>query len=156
MFRSRGELGQGLVEFAVIFPIFIMLVFVILDGGIVMGRYGEVNHAAKEGARYAATGATTNAVADRVRDQSQGILDSVPTACSGAQYICVQYFQGPDDQDAGEVGSTVRVRVRYEYELFTPLPNVLGADDWTIASCAVARLERPRPSVSGSGGIAEC
>ena len=53
--RLAGERGQGIIECAVIFPIFVLLVFVVVDGGILMGRYGGVNHAADTGARLAAT-----------------------------------------------------------------------------------------------------
>ena len=56
--RLAGERGQGIIECAVIFPIFVLLVFVVVDGGILMGRYGGVNHAADTGARLAATAPT--------------------------------------------------------------------------------------------------
>lgn len=140
----RRELGQGVVEFAVIFPLFMILIFAVIDGGLVMGRYGEVNHSAKEGARYAAAGATVPATVDLIKEQGQGILDDVITGCSGDEYICVEYINGPDGEDVGQVGSSVRVKVKYQYDLITPLPNFGGANDWTIESCAVARLERPR------------
>jgi Flp pilus assembly protein TadG len=48
--RSRG---QALVEFALIFPVFILLLFGILDLGRAIYAYNTVGQAAREGARVA-------------------------------------------------------------------------------------------------------
>lgn len=139
----HGELGQGVVEFAVIFPVFMLFIFAVIDGGLTMGRYGEVNHAAKEGARLAATGATNNEVVARIRAQSQGVLDSVPAGCGGSEYICVEYADGPSSNASrpGEVGSTVKITIKYNFPGITPLLDSFGGLD--MSACAVARLERP-------------
>ena len=60
MRRLSRQDGQGLVEFAVVFPIFIFLVFMMIDGGLLMGRYSNINHAANEGARLLAVAGTGN------------------------------------------------------------------------------------------------
>ena len=167
MKRQRyGELGQGLVEFAVIFPVFMMLVFLVFDGGILMGRYGEVNQAAREGARLAAAGANEGDVRTWVAKQSSGLLDA-STSCneSAAESICVYYEKGPADgpigrtADPGELGSTVKVTVRYRYGLITPLANggFLGLNltglpnGFQVSACAASRLERPVSPGSGTG-----
>ncbi len=76
----RGQRAQGLVEFAVIFPIFALLLFAIVDGGLLMGRYNNINNAAKEGARagavqYGDGDDALDAVIDRVTEQAHGELD---------------------------------------------------------------------------------
>ena len=123
-----------------------------IDGGLLMGRYNDVNHAAQEGARLAATGATDVEIRDRVRAQAQGALDGVELGCSGDEYICVTYSDAPDPDrnSAGEVGSTVMVVVRYRYDMITPFINKLS-DNIEAKVCAAARLERPVPSVANSG-----
>jgi Flp pilus assembly protein TadG len=159
--RPAAERGQGIVEFAIIFPIFIMLVFVMVDGGILMGRYNQVNHAAQEGARFGATGASASAIAARARAQSNDLLGTVPTSCANqSERICVQWFEGPNDEPAGEVGSSVRVTIRYDHNLITPLDAAafgMGGlpGHFDVDSCAIARLERPA-SVSASSGTASC
>lgn len=154
---KRGELGQGVVEFAVIFLPVLFLVMIIIDGGLLMSRYNTLTHGSREGARIASTGASLAEVCDRVRAQSQGLVDNGDpcngsSACGGARpSICVQYSAGPapSSQLAGEVGSTVKVRVRYAYE---PLIPIFGAvADIDFDTCSVARLERPLTSVSASG-----
>jgi hypothetical protein len=149
--REAGDRAQGIVEFAVIFPLFILLVFIMIDGGILMGRYNQVNHSAQEGARLAATGASESEILSHVRAQSIDLLNGVPRGCPGGdrEYICIQWYDG--DNTAGEVGSYVRVEVSYRYNFVTPLDagpfGVLGfEDDIHVKSCAIARIERPIPS----------
>ncbi len=154
--RISREDGQGLVEFAVVFPIFILLVFVVIDGGILMGRYGNINHSANEGARLLAVagGGTqpldVNEIKARVKDQAHGLLDSAGDCGSGPPEICFEWADGPDGEEAGDVGSTVKVTVKYNYPLITPLvTSIIGGFD--IEACAVARLERPYFGASGGG-----
>ncbi|MHB0858212.1 MAG: TadE/TadG family type IV pilus assembly protein [Anaerolineae bacterium] len=47
------ERGQDLVEFALVFPLFALLVFGIMEFGIIIFSYNTVANAAREGARYA-------------------------------------------------------------------------------------------------------
>lgn len=49
----KTSIGQGLVEFALIGPVFLLLVFGILEGGRLLWTYHTLNNSAKEGARYA-------------------------------------------------------------------------------------------------------
>ena len=140
-----GQGGQGLVEFAVIFPMFIMLVFVLIDGGFLMGRYNNITNAAKEGARLGAVGATKQEIVARVKAQAHGKLDSVPAAgnCGGyaatGKEICVEWIKGPKGESPGATGASVRVTINYKYQLVTPLINKIGS--WKISECAVQRQE---------------
>ena len=72
MARFRGSRGQSLVEFALVFPIFILLVFGLID----MGRYAYVNstisQAAREGARVAAVEAFWMGKTDAKCNQAAG------------------------------------------------------------------------------------
>jgi hypothetical protein len=53
--RKRGwrERGQGLVEFALVFPIFMVLLFGIIDGSRLVFMNSTLSQAAREGARQA-------------------------------------------------------------------------------------------------------
>ena len=51
--RRRSQRGQGLVEFALVFPVFILLLFGILDLGRAVYAYNTIGDAAREGARVA-------------------------------------------------------------------------------------------------------
>jgi Flp pilus assembly protein TadG len=141
--RTVRERGQGIIEFAVIFPIFAFLLFAVIDGGLVMGRYNNANQAAGVGARLAATGTSLGTVRARIDDQMHDEMDNL--SCGGNNdRICINYRDGPDGQDAGDVGSLVEVYVRYEYDLLTPvLANVVAGGDWEIEACSIQRLEQP-------------
>ena len=50
--RKRRDRGQTLVEFALVFPIFLLVLFAILDIGRYVFVNNSINQAAREGARY--------------------------------------------------------------------------------------------------------
>ncbi len=54
MLRRVRDEGQDLVEFALIAPLLFLLLFGILEFGVVIWRYNTVANAAREGARAAA------------------------------------------------------------------------------------------------------
>lgn len=107
--RRYGELGQGLVEFAVIFPLFVFFLFAVLDVGIAMNRRATLQHAAREGARYAATRPQADQfVVDRTVDQSQGLVES--------DDVCITYADL--EGDGPGPGDSVDVEIEYFYEPF--------------------------------------
>lgn len=159
--RKRTQSGQGIVEFAVIFPIFVFLVFAVIDGGLLMGRYNNMNNGAKEGARLGAVGAQQSDIVTRVEDQAHGNLDGASTNCGDwssaavKKVVCVEWITGADGQQPGDVGSSVRVKVKYDYPFLTPIINWIG-DGWTIKTCAVQRLERPFDSPPNTSTDTSC
>jgi Flp pilus assembly protein TadG len=61
----RGESGQNTVEFTLIFLLFVMLTFGIVEGGRLIRDYGIVSQAAREGVRYASVRGSTCKLPDR-------------------------------------------------------------------------------------------
>ena len=53
LFRRDGEKGASLVEFAVVLPLLILLVFGIMESGWLFAQQVEIRNAAREGARLA-------------------------------------------------------------------------------------------------------
>ena len=51
--RFAGHEGQGLAEFAIVLPIFLLVVFGMIDVGRVVWATDDITNAAREGARYA-------------------------------------------------------------------------------------------------------
>ncbi len=160
MRRLSRQDGQGLVEFAVVFPIFMLLVMIVIDGGVLMGRYSNINHSASEGARLLAVAGTGDAgsfdpdeARARVEDQAHGLLDNPNDCGGGPPEICFEWGLGPNDEAAGEVGSTVKVTLKYLYDPITPIP---GFNGWEVEACAVARLERPYFFTNTVSEIVEC
>ena len=71
--RVKGpsrERGQGLLEFALIFPLLILLIMAILEFGIYFMTYFTVQNAAREGAREAS-------ITPELQDDDERIIDFV-------------------------------------------------------------------------------
>ena len=49
----RGQRSQALIEFALVSPVLLLLLFGIIDIGRAIFYYDTINHAAREGARTA-------------------------------------------------------------------------------------------------------
>lgn len=52
--RLKNIRGQAMIEFALVMPILMLVIFVFLQLGILLNNYLILNHLAREGARYAA------------------------------------------------------------------------------------------------------
>jgi Flp pilus assembly protein TadG len=85
--RRQGQRGETLIEFAFASVIFFMLIFGIIQFGIVIWNYNLVSNLAQEGARYAAvhgagSGATQNESQVATWVQSRAIGMAVTTTMS--------------------------------------------------------------------------
>lgn len=67
---NRGERGAAAVEFALVAPLLILLVFGIIEFGRVWSARNVYISAAREGARVAAVGGTADAAKTRVQEAS--------------------------------------------------------------------------------------
>lgn len=54
-FRWRLSRGQSLVEFALVLPVLLLVIFLIIEGALILQGYLAVQHAAREAARWAIT-----------------------------------------------------------------------------------------------------
>ena len=137
------ERGQAMVEFALLLPLFLAVLFLIIDFGVGINRWVIVTNSTREGARIGAVGASTGDIRDRVATNSNGLLDVTD--------VDVYYLDGPDaNTQLGDRGDPVVVESDYEYQLITPLKVFLGLafDSINFSSCTDMRLEL---QVSGAG-----
>ena len=103
--HNKRFLGQSLIEFALILPLFILMVTVLIDLGRLISVYSQISNAVREGTRYAVvhqSGSTTeqDAIKDVIDHFLTGIiLDSVtitaPTTTSRAVNIEAHYLYVP-------------------------------------------------------------
>jgi hypothetical protein len=79
---GRGQRSQALIEFALVSPVLLLLLFGIIDIGRAIFYYDTINHAAREGARTAVRASNqlpTNAdVLSTVNSQMLGVPVSAP------------------------------------------------------------------------------
>lgn len=124
--RERDHDGQSMVEFALIVPIFVLVVIGLFDGALAVYNYSTVSNAAREGARVAMVDQDATTVEAAVRAHAVALrsdrLTVTQTPCStfGCQYA---------------------VRVDYVYE-----PIFLGAFFRpTLTSTVAMSVETPNP-----------
>lgn len=133
--NKDGEKGQALVEFTLLVPIFLILVFAIVDFGMGFYSWMSVTNGAREGARLGVVLAPQEEIEDRVYETVD--LPDEDTKMT----VTVTNAQGAP-------GESVVVQVDYEYDLVTPLAglidfvsgNALGPS-LTFSSTAEMRLE---------------
>ncbi len=70
--RRHAQRSQALIEFALISPLLLLLIFGIIDIGRAIFYYDTLNHAAREGARAAAQATTTMPTDSSVLSQVVG------------------------------------------------------------------------------------
>jgi Flp pilus assembly protein TadG len=125
--RSRG---QSLVEFALVFPLFILLLAGMVDFGIGLFSYMTLVNATREGARLGATNcsvlACTEAVQSRVRAASSGLNPSpISVACTmaaGGGIACTKNTAiPPAAQNGVKNGDSITVTSSYTYRMIWPL-----------------------------------
>jgi hypothetical protein len=147
--RRDRERGQGLAEFALVLPLFLMMVFAVIDLGRVIWAYDNLGNGAREGARYASvhgssglticpTGPGSNLQPENVaacpplgadlKDPTRQVVRNFLIAPGSAPVIQVCYFDtdppgcsgNTDQTGAGNArGEYVRVTVRSTVDLVT-------------------------------------
>lgn len=105
---SGRERGQALIEFALLFPFLIALLFVLVDFGIAIDRRVVIQHAVREAARQGAIGASVAEMQTVAVNQSQDVLD--------ASDVSICFIDGPDANSyPGNAGDSVRVSATFVY-----------------------------------------
>ena len=144
--KEKGEKGQALVEFALLVPIFLILLFAIVDFGMGFYSWITVTNSAREGARLGAVQATTAQIIVRVQDTSdlidEGTKMTVTVGCGPSS------DPPPTGACPSQPGESVVVRVDYDYDLITPLASLVAflsgdiiGPTLTLSSTAEMRLE---------------
>ena len=135
---QRGEKGQALVEFALLVPIFLILMFAIVDFGMGFHSWITVTNSAREGARLGAVSASTDDITARV----------YATATLINEDTNMEVFVTNAADAGGQPGQSVVVRVDYDYDLITPMAGLVAflsgdtiGSTLTLSSTAEMRLE---------------
>jgi Flp pilus assembly protein TadG len=128
--RSRSR-AQSLVEFALVIPLFLLLICGMVDFGMGLYTYMTVNNAIRDAGRFAATACTTitctEAVKSRAATASGNTLQKseVSVACTkaaGGAVTCTKNTAVPPDaQNGAKTGDTVTVTATFTYRMIWPL-----------------------------------
>lgn len=121
----RGEAAQSLVEFSLMLPVLLILVFGIIDFGMGLRAYISVSQATREGARYAAVGNAAGTFTAGGVGECNGSTNTttVGKVCSTLDGLKLSDIQSvsvtyPNGQAPG---NSVHVSVSYSYHYITPI-----------------------------------
>jgi Flp pilus assembly protein TadG len=119
--RANG--GQALVEFALIFPILLLLIVGIFDAGRLVFAYNDITNAVRTGARVAIVDQTAGVARNAVIDQATS-LGLTPAD------ITISYLEpdlsGPCPAPY-DLGCVAQVEARFSWRAITPIVgNILG------------------------------
>ncbi|MGH9157333.1 MAG: TadE/TadG family type IV pilus assembly protein [Acidimicrobiales bacterium] len=120
--HRRDQRGAAMVEFALVLPLLVMLVFGIIEFGRGYNAKITVTAAAREGARLLALGGTADEVRARVRASAPSLDPSLITFNS---------FTAPCT-----TGATVEVQASYPVAWEIP---IVGGGTWTLQGRGVMR-----------------
>jgi Flp pilus assembly protein TadG len=125
--RSDRSRGQAVVEFALVIPLFIMLLAGMIDFGIGLYDYMVIIGAARDGARAGSvtcgtvtTPSCSTATTSRVNTASGGLSPTITVVCATAavpgtstQAIC--------NSGGAKEGGSITVTASYSYRMIWPL-----------------------------------
>ncbi len=114
----QTEAGQSLVEFSMILPLFLVLLFGLVDFGRAFFTWLLVTNAAREGARVAAVQSDATTIDARIYDS---FCDPHPSDCS----LDPTKLTIAKTNVQGSRGSAVAVDLTYDFEFVTPLGGIL-------------------------------
>ena len=122
----RMQRAQGLVEFAIISTLLLLLFFVVLDGGRAIYSWATVAEAAREGAHQAEMVESTDAQIRTAINSHTGLLGDL-----GAGATISPVFPRTANQ-------TVTVTVSYTWRTVTPLLSQFGPVTFTSTTVVIA------------------
>jgi Flp pilus assembly protein TadG len=131
--KRRPDRGQGLAEFAIVLPVFLLLLFGLIDVGRGVFLYNDLTNAAREGARLAIVNQEKSLIAQRVQALTfAGTISNLGNLDDLDPLSLVTFRRsGPDSKDplknevcaSPDVGCIAVVRARADWSLFTPIAS---------------------------------
>ena len=125
---NRNDRGQAVLEFAMVLPLFLLVMVGTAEVGILVHDYLVLHAGIREGARVAATGSDMAAIQARV-------YNATPTLNPADLSILVTNAEGVR-------GSMVTVNATYTVDLITPMiETLMGQDPFPLSTRVTMRLE---------------
>ena len=142
IYKTRKEKGQGLVEFALVLPILLVIIFGLMEMGRLLLAYSSVTTASRQGARYGSTVGDNGSGTPRYLDCPGITAEALKAGRWGgltAGDITITYYSASsgtrtcDTVAASDIGWGDRVEVRAVVTFETIVPLV-GIPDIPIIS----------------------
>ncbi len=130
---AAGLPGQAMMEFALVVPVFVLLMFGVMDFGKALYAYSFVSYAAREASRYAAVHGQNS----KQPATSAGIQSFVNNETAGlnTKRLVVTTTWSPDEKP----GSVVKVQVQYSLPLSVPLLPATTISLWSVSQMVISQ-----------------
>lgn len=142
--RGRRDEGQTLVEFALILPIFVLVLMGIFDFGRAIYAYNTINNAARQAVRVGIVNQNVGAI------DAEAIQHGVSLGLDAGDVTVT--FLAPDYTSTGtcpatpRYGCVVEVEVHYQYTAATPIiGTIVGVLDLEGSSRQLIEKTRNAP-----------
>jgi Flp pilus assembly protein TadG len=141
----RERRGAAAVEFAVVLPVLLLIVFGILDFGRAMNYENDATHLANEGARFAVVNSNPGGATSLASwIKSQGDTSEMQSNST----VCVSFPTNAATGTSMQVGDPVQVTVAVNFEWLPYIGTAVGAASTTMTGKALMRLEQPPSNYS--------
>ena len=142
---SSDESGVALVEFALVLPLLLLLLFGMLDFGKAFNYWIDETHLANETARWAVVntnpgGGTLQSYVLSQADTTElknGGSSSVPNKAQ----VCISFPTNTQTGTSGQVGDPVQVTVSVTYDWMPFINSSTGLTNVTLTGQSTMRLE---------------
>ena len=135
--RPRGDRGASAVEFALVVPLLLAVLFSIIDLGFAINRYTVLNNATREGVRAASLSASKSEVDKAVNDSLADLKGKVTVTVS-----CTTPLGGTcGSWDANHTtGGVAVVTATYQHAWLTPMGKAVSSS-LTLSKTSQMRIE---------------
>jgi len=153
-FARRAAWGQALVEFALVFPILILVLVAVFDVGRAVFLYNNLTNAAREGARFAIVNQDKGAIVARI--QAETFAGALSNAATPNDVISFRR-QGPNldaltnpecDPTKIAVGCVAVVTAKTDWSAITPIiGRIIGPIQFVARTELPVELTCPNPDI---------
>ena len=151
--HTKNDRGANLVEFAILAPLLIMLLFGIIEFAWVFAQNLDIRHGAREGARLAAVNfpvGTTNGSTARNNTDRDALIDEICARMDIASGVTV------DLQSPGTVGAAATATTSATRDTLTGLLDWAIPPTMVLSSTVEIRVEQPATWANAPAGGQLC
>lgn len=155
---SKNDKGQGIIEFVLILPLLLLIIFGIIEFSRAAYYKTLMNNATKEAIRMVSVGSDSSNIADNIKSNVIPLMGdttaSITTSNDDEGNSCTKITLTPSAGNAMTIyitptynnslqnGDTVRICIDYTLQYITPLSELFGSIS-NMKSIYYTRIESP-------------
>ncbi len=126
----RGEHGAAAVEFAIVWFVLAMFLIGIIQFGFLFNQWLQIEHAAREGARWAG-----------LRNDADFVRTKVIETAPGLELTAADITIAPGDPTAATPNTSISVTIHHDAPVFTPIMTAIFGTEIDLSASSTQRVE---------------